>query len=82
MIKDVKDRPNLVGDTMMAATWCRFTDSSNRSSRSTTGIRNERVLPLPVTAYDIQHTIKAFMKSFLPYLYDLSTTTIIVSFHE
>lgn len=41
----------LVGEIMIAPMWCRFMGSSRRNSLSTTGMRNDSVLPLPVTAY-------------------------------
>lgn len=40
----------LVGEIMIAPTWCFFMGSSSRKSFSTTGIKNDRVFPLPVTA--------------------------------
>jgi hypothetical protein len=40
----------LVGDTIMAPIWCFLMGSSNRSSFSTTGIKKDKVFPLPVTA--------------------------------
>jgi hypothetical protein len=40
----------LVGDTIMAPIWCFLIGSSNLSSFSTTGIKKDKVFPLPVTA--------------------------------
>lgn len=42
---------NLVGDTMIAPTWCFFIGSPKRSNRSIVGMRKASVLPLPVTAW-------------------------------
>lgn len=41
---------NLVGEMMMAPTWCFLSGSSRRKSFSTTGIKKDKVFPLPVTA--------------------------------
>ena len=46
----------LVGEMIMAPTWCFLIASSNRSSLSTTGIRNAKVFPLPVTACRLSNT--------------------------
>lgn len=40
----------LVGEMIIAPIWCFLMASSTRSSLSTTGIRNAKVFPLPVTA--------------------------------
>lgn len=40
----------LVGEMMIAPTWCFLIGSSNRSNFSTTGMRKAMVFPLPVTA--------------------------------
>lgn len=42
---------NLVGEMMIAPTWCLLIGSDNRNSFSTIGIRNASVFPLPVTAW-------------------------------
>ena len=41
----------LVGETMMEATWWSFRGSGSRKIRSTIGMRNAKVFPLPVTAW-------------------------------
>lgn len=46
----ILDPTYLVGEITIAPTWCFFIGSSNRNSFSTTGIRNDSVFPLPVTA--------------------------------
>ena len=43
-------KPYLVGEIMIAPTWCFFIGSSRRNNFSTTGIKNDNVFPLPVTA--------------------------------
>lgn len=51
---------------MIAPIWCFLMGSSSRNSFSTTGMRNARVFPLPVTAYRVLIGILTNVRQNLP----------------